>query len=407
MKTGFYNIFFRGITLISKFIFIIFLGKYSVDETNLGIYGLIATTIALLIYIIGFDYYIYNTREILNTVNEKIERIKNQLYFHLLAYLIIIPISFFLIFKLKFINVEYLWLLLVLVISEHLGQELYRLFTTLEKSIIANMMLFFRSGLWAWCVIFDFFILKNPINLKKYILLWTIFSWLSFLVFILLLKKVIKISKLTFSKPNWSWIKAGVKTSSVFFIGSLSFLIIQFSDRFMIDYFFDKKLVGVYTTYAQFTNAIDIFTFSVITMVAYPKLIKSFKDTKKYNKIKSQLFKHLILLSTILILLVCLIAPYIFNFLGKELILNEINTFYILLVSVFVLIISNVYHYDLYVKKQDNYIVKAAFIGMLLNVALNMFLIPKLNIFGAAISTLVSYTTILIYKLYFSKKSPE
>ena len=388
--------------MVSKFTFILFLGKYSVDETNLGIFGMLSTSLALLIYIIGFDFYVFNTREIIASKKNIVDKIKNQLVFHLSAYLIVIPISLFLVFKLNFLPLEYLWVFLSLLISEHLGQELYRLFTALEKSIIANAMLFIRSGLWIWVVIFDFFVLKNEMDLYKYVIIWTLFSYLSFYIFFILLTKSIRIKNLKYTSPDWKWIGIGLKTASVFFIGSLSFQVIQFSDRFMIDYFYGKKLVGIYTAYAQFTNAIDVFTFSAITMVAYPRLLSSFSNYKKYSEIKTKFTKQLMGLSLILIAIIYIVCPYIFKFLDKEAFLNELPTFYLLLGGVFLLIMSNVFHYDLYVKKKDKIILKVAVIGMVVNVILNLILIPKYNIFGASFATLMSFLLIFAMKFYYS-----
>ena len=172
----------------------------------------------------------------------------------------------------------------------------------------------------------------------------------------------------------------------------------------MIDYFYGKKLVGVYTAYAQFTNAIDVFTFSAITMVAYPKLVKTFTNPLKYNVIKRRFSKELIFLSLALILIVSIGAPFIFKFLDKKMIEDEINTFYILLGGVFLLITSNIFHYDLYVKKKDSIILCVAIIGMVVNVGLNLILIPKYNIFGAAIATLLSFFMIFLLKFYFSTR---
>jgi O-antigen/teichoic acid export membrane protein len=404
MKTAILNVFFRGITLLSKFIFILFLGKYSLDETNLGVFGIFSTTIALLIYVIGFDFYVYNTREIIANLDNYIDKLKNQLVFHLVAYLAIIPLAVFFLFKLNFISIEYLCLLLILLVSEHLGQELYRLFTTLGKSTIANSILFIRSGLWVWYILLDFFVFENEIVLKKYIIIWAIFSWGSFFILSIVLVNISKIKFKNYSLPDWNWIGKGFKTSSVFFIGSLSFLVIQFSDRFMIDYFYGKKLVGVYTTYAQFTNAIDVFTFSAITMVTYPKLVKTISIPLEYSAIKRKFSTQLIIMSLFLILIAYFFAPFIFKFLGKKMIEDEINTFYILLGGVFFLITSNIFHYDLYVRKKDNIILYTAIIGVMMNVVLNLILIPKFNIFGAAIATLISFFVIFLLKYLYSRR---
>ena len=333
--TGFGNIALRGITLISKFVFVFFLGKYSFDETNLGVYGILVTTIAFLIYLLGFDFYVFNTREIINEKTHIVPKVRDQLYLHILFHLILVPIAVILVFGFEFITLKYLLIFVLLTISEHLGQELFRLFTTLEKSLTANALFFLKSGIWIWYVMIDFFLLEHEINLYKYMVIWAISSWSSLFVGIWILKNHLNISKWRFHKPNIPWIKKGLKTSSIFFIGSMSFLVIQFSDRFMIDYFHGKKLVGVYTTYAQFINAIDVFTFAGIIMITYPKLIQHVSDESVYPGLKKKFFGKLLITCIILIVGSYLIAPYIFEFLEKPSFIDYVETYNILLVGVF------------------------------------------------------------------------
>ena len=115
-----------------------------------------------------------------------------------------------------------------MIISEHLGQELFRLYTTLEKSNFANLFFFMKSGLWVWVVLFDFFVLKNELDLLKYLLIWAFCSWVSMVLSTIYLKRIIFIKTFKFHKPNYDWILKGVKNSSIFFISSLSFLVILF-----------------------------------------------------------------------------------------------------------------------------------------------------------------------------------
>ena len=67
ISESFINIVLRGATLLSKFIFIFLLGKFAEDEYFLGEYGIITTSISLIIYLVGFDFYVFNTREILKS----------------------------------------------------------------------------------------------------------------------------------------------------------------------------------------------------------------------------------------------------------------------------------------------------------------------------------------------------
>lgn len=401
-KVSIKNISVRGLTLISKFTFVFFLGKYSIDEVNIGVYGILITTIAFLIYFLGFDFYVFNSREIIHAKNDVISKIRNQFYLHLALYVLLIPFALLIVFGLDFIEVKYFGLFIILLISEHLGQESFRLLTTLEKSLTANLLFFLKSGLWVWYILFDFFILKNEIDIFRYVFIWSLFSWASLLTGLIYIKKLLKITQIRFYKPNIPWILKGIKRASIFFMSSLSFLVIQFSDRFMIDFYNGKKLVGVYTTYAQFINAIDVFTFSGIVMVTYPSMIKSFSDKEVYRNLKKTFFKNLLFITIILILGSYLLAPFIFEFLEKPSFINYVSTYNILLIGVFFLVMSNVFHYDLYVRKRDFLLLKIAVIGMFTNVILNFILIPKYEIFGASIATLFSFILIFAAKGFFS-----
>lgn len=58
------NIAIRGSTLASKFLLIFFLARF-LEPSELGVYGLFAATIGYSLYLLGFDFYTYTTRELL------------------------------------------------------------------------------------------------------------------------------------------------------------------------------------------------------------------------------------------------------------------------------------------------------------------------------------------------------
>lgn len=59
----------RGFTLISKFVFIILLAKL-LQSSDLGVYGLISAAVGYAIFAIGFEFYTYSTREIINSKSD-------------------------------------------------------------------------------------------------------------------------------------------------------------------------------------------------------------------------------------------------------------------------------------------------------------------------------------------------
>ena len=68
----------RLITAFGQLGLIIVLGK-ALTMTDLGIYGLITSCILISGYIIGFDIYQYNMREILNPNNDITAQITKQI----------------------------------------------------------------------------------------------------------------------------------------------------------------------------------------------------------------------------------------------------------------------------------------------------------------------------------------
>ena len=134
------NLLFRSLAISGRFLVLIGIGRY-LSETELGTYGLFYTSVILAIYVIGLDFYTFNTRELIAAEPaQRLPLLRDQMIFHLLAYLLIIPLLLPL-FYYNMIPFRYmLWFYLIL-ICEHLSQELFRIFTALSKSIFANFQL--------------------------------------------------------------------------------------------------------------------------------------------------------------------------------------------------------------------------------------------------------------------------
>jgi len=64
-------------------------------------------------------------------------------------------------------------------------------------------------------------------------------------------------------------------------------------------------------------------------------------------------------------------------------------------------------HYLLYVKEKDKFILYGTISGTILNIMLNLILIPQYGIIGSAYSILISYITVLTSKILFNGISRE
>src|SRR5690554_5042629 len=120
------NIFLRGLTLGCKFLLVVFLAKLLTLE-ELALYGLLVATVAYAIYPLGFEFYTYSARELIGTDNsERGEYFKSQAVLHIISYLVFLPL-FALIFYFDFLPHDYILLFYIILILEHLNQELFRI----------------------------------------------------------------------------------------------------------------------------------------------------------------------------------------------------------------------------------------------------------------------------------------
>jgi len=225
--------------MLAKFLLIVYIGKYLTVEL-LGEYGLFVTTVTIAIFFLGMDFYTYNTRELIGQDKQiQLIFIRDQFIFHGLTYIVVLPLLF-MVFLFDIISYQYIFLFYFVLILEHISQELYRLYTTLAKPIFANILLFLRIGIWVYVIILLWiYDVKDTKNLYIIYLSWIIGSSLSVILGFGYLFRIYK-SNDFFKKIDWKWIANGLKISIPFFIGTIAYKVIEFSDRYMIDIYMSK-----------------------------------------------------------------------------------------------------------------------------------------------------------------------
>lgn len=192
-------------------------------------------------------------------------------------------------------------------------------------------------------------------------------------------------------------IKLGIKAAILNMIG---YLLLR-SDIYMIGYFIGVEAVGIYSA-AVFISELVSKAPSMIGTLLFP--IVSANENKEVQNITAKLCRSSIFIGTIL----CLFL----SILGKSLILisfgsNFITSYYSLLylipgmISLSGSVILSNYFSG---KGYPRYMISISVISLIINVLLNILLIPKYGIIGAAISTSISYiANLLLITTYFVK----
>jgi len=399
------NLALRGLSMGARFLLIFYLGKYfSLD--NLGLYGIFFTTVTLSYFLLGLDFYTYSNREVLYARNEdKLSVLRDQLAFYLVTYTVFL-LPLLLVFFYDILPLKYIVFFYFILVFEHLSQELYRVFTMLSYPVFANWLLFLRSGSWIYLIILGWIIMPD----KNYSLSviwwgWMMGSGLSVIIGVIEILRLYKGHGLR--RMQFAWFVAGLKISVLYFGSTIALKIIEYSSRYLIEYWWSIKDVGVFTFFSQIANMINVAISTLLIMIIYPKLVHAVNENNvlEFYRLKKYMLKRILFYSIALGVLVSVLIEPMLYFINKNDFYGEVNLFYVLILSNIVFNVGLVYYYVLYAFHRDfSLFVTTAFSGVS-NVALNMILIKYFGIMGAAISTLLSYVIFMILNAHVSKKA--
>jgi O-antigen/teichoic acid export membrane protein len=392
----------RGGGILGKFLLTFLLTKKISLEFQ-GEFSLMNANIALLVIFIGFDFYIYSNRLIVKDKSSLIFIFKNSLVFYLCSYLILIPICYLLL-KIGLVPKEVLIIFFILSVLEHLGQELFRIYIAIEKVVFANILFFLRSGVWSWIVVVYLYFDQTSIaTLSSIFSLWIISTLAAIIIGIIFLPGIREFKNI---KIDGDWIKKGLRVGASVFLATILLKAIEYSDRYLIDYFLGKKELGIYAFYFQLANIINVLVFTLYISFIYPKILRSVYDR---NKVSVRTNKLEIYKNTLLIVFAMLIAfiigiPFVLEAMNKQPLETNKSIFYILLLGAVFFNFSFGSHYVLIAEEKEKLIIKTTLIAFVINISLNLILIPTIGIYGASIALAASSFALWISKSIEEKK---
>jgi O-antigen/teichoic acid export membrane protein len=391
----------RGASILGKFLLITFLARF-LSLADLGIYGLFQTSVLLVIAILGFEFHTYTTRQILRVGDgERPLMVRNQSVMHLLAYLLILPLTL-IIFWGAFLPWQIAIYFYLITILLHMGQEITRLLITLSRATAAYFVSFFLQGLWTYLYVGTTLLVPTARNLDVLFIFWLFSAAVGVAVGLLLIASM-GLLRHTDEEIDWGWIKNGLRVSTHFFLGVLAYRVIDLSDRYFVQYFNGETAVGIYTLFGSVANIAQDFIYAGIVALIFPRMVHSFQN-QDYAAYADQLrrLKRDVSRGAVVMALLLTVGIFILILLlGRDELRDQIAAFFLLLSSNMVLIFSFIPHYQLYVHGKDNLILRSVIAGVLVNLILNSILIPYWGIIGAGIATVVSFSLVGFLKAWF------
>jgi O-antigen/teichoic acid export membrane protein len=286
----------------------------------------------------------------------------------------------------------------VLVILEALNQtslQAFRILGQIKKySILAILQTFVEVGL------VSFFVLSG------FGLSGAIISLLITRGFILLLSLCLVISHIGFVFPDFSVLRPYLLFGLPLIPNVVFEIIVASSDRYAIGFFMDAAAVGIYSA-AYGIACVTLVSLRPILYILAPTVFKSY-DEGKIGEVKTYLsysLKYFLMFSIPSVFGLSILAkPLLVTLTTSEFVSSGIFIVPLVALSMIFEGVRAIYGEVLMLFKRTKIFGIASIIAGLINLVLNIALIPYFGIVAAAITTLISYCILGFIMYYVSRK---
>tara|TARA_X000000368_G_scaffold324473_1_gene261557 strand:- start:2049 stop:3383 length:1335 start_codon:yes stop_codon:yes gene_type:complete len=363
------------------------------SKADLGMLSLWHSTSALLIGLYMLNIPDSSNRVILNLHKENkhnliADTISSIFTFSFLMYFILtFFLSILLVFFSDNISFEFLAVLFTLIfvkILVKLGLFVFQIFQQTRSIIKAQILV--EYGTLALMVMYVY--LTDIRDIKHVALL---FVPMAIFVSVYMINTLRKEYSLRFL-IDFTIIKKILRISLFLLPSAYALIIIQNTDLLMIRYFWSLSEVGEYgfalslaSIVGALSLAISFFWYSSAVYASQRQLIKMLESINTFAPI---------FLITVILAYHFFSVPII-SFVNHEY-LNVFPTLQILIIGLFSNLNIQILSGALFALKKEKLILKSIFIGVSVNIFLNLLLVPTYGIIGGAISTSLSYIIILI-----------
>ena len=280
------------------------------------------------------------------------------------------------------INIFYLWLVVLTIPFSLFSGFLRSIFLGKEEIITFNKINIFQTIIQLVLIVIFLMILKQGVSgaVNAYIL--TVLFVFVFIIF--LIKNVTEI-KLFFNRKMFrDSIGYGIKA----YFGNLAQFLNYRLDMFLVALFLTPTAVGYYSIAVGIAEKLWMLPGAIAT-VLFPR-ISSLQD-KDANNLTPRVARHTFFIVLIISLILAVLAKPLVEILFGDAFLPSVIPLLILLPGIIALGGAKTLTADLAGRGKPQFGAYAAFVSLAVNIPLNLWLIPKWGIAGAAFASSVAY----------------
>ena len=401
IKNIFKNTIWLGIGEGISRLFLLFLFIYAARELGpegFGVFNFALAVASIFVIFSNLGISDITTRELAKD-KEKINHYPGILLLRILlsigAFIIIFAASFFLTQD-EYIR-KIIWILGIYVLTHNFLIVVYSFFRAQRQMKYEALVRILESFLIA--VIGFFILVQSPsaINLSYAFLAATLVIAVSSIIFFSIIIKPVWISwdfKIwkNFLKISWP---IGIAYAFGMVYIRIDSVIMGFLDQIVE--------VGWYSAAYKIAGAL-IIPSSLIGASFFPVLSKLFQESKeKFQETFKFYIKLMIILAVFITIIGLVFSSYFVNIFYGEVFSPAVLALQILIIMVGLNYIYSPFYLVLIATNNQKKIFLISFIGAIINIILNIILIPYYSLYGAAIATLITYIFLVILAIYYSR----
>jgi O-antigen/teichoic acid export membrane protein len=391
--------------IASRFLLLLYL-QANLSTTEAGYFVLFITSVALFVYVSGWDYYSFSNRSIIQREGVSNKVISSHLILLSISYLIILTL-FFIVAPSSAYGFQLFYLFAIIGILEQLTMEGGRYLVAIKKPLIATLSIVIRTSLLflVYFLLTFFDIYEHSLSLVFYIWILLDFISLSYIAFSINKEQNYKFD---FQLKDFLTIREGLAVSILFYLGTLSSRGVFSFDKYFLNNSGMIDLLSTYAIYLGLANMLVVATNTLLIAFVYPKMVEAYKvDKDNYKAYGDEIFTGSVIIPIISMMVIYIVAPYLFGFLEQKSLTEHLDVMWILILGFFINSIGLKFYYELYSAKKDKIIMLINITSSILFFAcfyLFSWLEDGVAIYAVSYSIVIYFLSITLMQIYFSKK---
>lgn len=383
----------RALTLSSRFLLSLLLARMLTAE-EMGQYGILTATLAFALLALGLEFYSHTLRELVPASPAgRAQIIADQAALATATFVVVAILAIFARVAGLFPPRLVPWFLLILA-TEHVSLEVTRILIITSRPVRAYIGVFLRGGIWVYVIAVLMLSSATSRSLETVLIWWALGGTASILFAGYSLREL-PWRELGGRRPDWRWIVEGLRIARPFMLTAGGALMISYVDRFMIDAFFGRGALGIYTFYS--TIAIGILSLGAsVSQQFLPRIIAAWSaGTSVYRKAVRSFFWSLASVAIAMLLLAALSISPLLAMMQLTQYAASVGVFFLMLPGVLLRVLADVPSYALYAAKADTDLLICNLGSAIVAIVLNLILVPALGIHGAALSGSIASAVLL------------